>query len=291
MYKLYLKRLVGKDTFKAMTGIEVKAMPKPHKVVVRKKPTIIPVGSKAPEKNTKGYVTMPVRNAVTGEVTYCEVKQEAASQMKDRSVGIQNEKGRIKTDRELYLDLNIDGYKDADTAKQFTLLQDNKDGFVKEFGEGAYWAQQYGSVWKMYSPFSGMKGLDAVDKLTQFAGNAKEYIDKQGEEQFYQVFSGLIDAAFVNLKEAISYDEQGGISLELVRSIPAAQDIELYYDEDSLQDQIHLAKNEAPERMNYPALLGSLGMPSYYEMPTEITNETLLKVLQDWSNTTWADTI
>ena len=38
MYKLYLKRLVGKDTFKAMTGIEVKAMPKPHKVVVRKKP-------------------------------------------------------------------------------------------------------------------------------------------------------------------------------------------------------------------------------------------------------------
>ncbi len=30
MYKLYTKRLVGKDAFKAMTGIEVKAMPKPH---------------------------------------------------------------------------------------------------------------------------------------------------------------------------------------------------------------------------------------------------------------------
>ncbi len=55
MYKLYTKRLVNKDQFKAMTGIGVKAMPKPHKVVVvRKKPTIIPVGSKAPEKNTKG---------------------------------------------------------------------------------------------------------------------------------------------------------------------------------------------------------------------------------------------
>ena len=36
MYKLYLKRLVGKDTFKAMTGIEVKAMPKPRRVVEAK---------------------------------------------------------------------------------------------------------------------------------------------------------------------------------------------------------------------------------------------------------------
>jgi hypothetical protein len=30
---LYLKRLLGKDTFKAMTGIEVKAMPKHRRVV------------------------------------------------------------------------------------------------------------------------------------------------------------------------------------------------------------------------------------------------------------------
>ena len=284
MYKLYLKRLVDKDTFKAMTGIEVKAMPKPHRVVVKK--DIIQVSKDWKGTPPKGYKMRGSYDKNTKEWTFYMVKDTYLKTLEDNDVSLYDNNHIIKHPGRLYAELNIDGFKEADPATQFKLLQnkDVKDNFVNEFGKEAYWAQQYGSVWKMYSPFSGMKGLDAVDRLIKFAGNAQEYIGKKGEKRFYQDFSGLLDAAFVKLKEAISYDEQGGISLDLVRSIPAAQDIELYYDENSLRDQIHLAKGEAPERMNYPALLGSLRMPSYYEMPTELTNETLIKVLQDWQS-------
>ncbi len=53
MYKLYTKRLVGKDAFKAMTGIEVKAMPKPHRNV--RKPNMIAVSKDWKGTPPKGY--------------------------------------------------------------------------------------------------------------------------------------------------------------------------------------------------------------------------------------------
>jgi hypothetical protein len=196
MYKLYTNRLVDKDTFKAMTGYDVKDMPKPRKVV-RKTTTVIKLGNK-PAKVGAGYELHHEYDPKTNTVTYYAVKKETAVQHRDKDISL-FENGRMKSDQQLYADLHYDGYATADAAGKQKILEANKRDFERQFGEGYY------NLYNNFYTNMGASGQYFTDdqkaRLQTLIANSEDYASQHsgGWDSFSLAYSTAWNNANVHM--------------------------------------------------------------------------------------------
>ena len=195
MYKLYTSRLIGKDTFKEKTGIEVKAMPTPRRVV-KKTTTVIKLGDK-PAK-IDGYELHHEYDSKTKTVTYYAVKKETAVQHREKNISL-FENGRLKSGQQLYADLHYDGFANADAAGKQKILEANKRDFIWEFGEGYY--NLYNNFYTNMSA-SGRYFTDAQKaRLQGLVANIEDYVNNHsgGWDSFSLAYSTAWNNADVNV--------------------------------------------------------------------------------------------
>ena len=136
MMKLYSKGLVDKNQFKALTGYDVKAWPKAKKRVVQ--PNIINVGHDFKGTPPKGYKMRGVYDEKTKEWTFYQVRDEYLKSLDEGGVSLYDSNRRIKSEGDLYAEMNYDGYKDADDGGKLAILTGQKDDFVQRYGNDYY---------------------------------------------------------------------------------------------------------------------------------------------------------
>ena len=136
MYKLYTNRLVDNKTFKAMTGYDVKAIPKPHKTV-HKSANVINMGNTFPAHVKDGYELHCELDKKTNKMTFFAVKDDTAAAMRSKNISL-FENDRMKSDQQIYADLHYDGYATADATGKKKILEANKKDFSDQFGKGYY---------------------------------------------------------------------------------------------------------------------------------------------------------
>ena len=183
MYKLYLKRLVGKDTFKAMTGIEVKAMPKPRRVV-----------------EAKSVAT----NAILNQVQSTVQKEKTSGQSYNGFGGMRNTASTPWSQYNGYGGMRRTGTQTSSdtsggkkTGETVTYTDWNgMSNYVKtheltqQFGQtNVDMLANYLNVNTANMLFEGKQLTPAVDGLNHIWSNADYYIGKMGADSFLELFN------------------------------------------------------------------------------------------------------
>ena len=248
MYKLYTKRLVGKDAFKAMTGIEVKAMPKP-KVNKPKKPTIIKAGYEEP-KALDGYEVQKGYDPSVQAIVYYQIEKNSYEKMKEKNITAWNSDGSTKTDQQLYLELNVDGYYGADTATQLKLLEEHEGDFKDQFGEIKY--DLFYNILDISEHYGDYidAGLISLNDINNALSDLDEMIRETGIEETQKTITDIyvrLTNEMNNLKKCtdgieilVPYDETNMTLMSLV------EEYKITYT-DSYEDRVRKAVGMMPK--------------------------------------------
>ena len=299
MYKLYLKRLVDKDTFKAMTGIEVKAMPKTKKIV-KKYPPVGGLLSELSAPNAANFSKMehastnPGTNNAVSVADFSKIDHAANTSGKASSVADFSRQDHATTKSSVVSSSgNITGKNasQAQSAESYYLndLTTHQDYYEKKYGKfNVAVAIDYLTIKDAFSPYTVLGTFDPITNLDDMVNHADEYINQNGMDQFVQDFQSAYTAAGNQIVEIMASEQTQGLSVDLLRSIPELEGLEFVYS-DTWQDKIRQLKNQVPVDTDTTNLLDTLRhsalaaqMPSYYKMPSELTNESLATFLYDW---------
>lgn len=106
-YELFMSRKIGKGKFKEMTGIEVRALPKPQPLSIK-----LPPGYTGTESNRKGYRLVIGRDK-NGVSTKYLVKNDIADAAQALGVSLFDNEGLINSNKKIFEDINtgIQRYK------------------------------------------------------------------------------------------------------------------------------------------------------------------------------------
>jgi hypothetical protein len=134
----------------------------------------------------------------TNTVTYYAVKKETAVQHREKDISL-FENGRMKSDQQLYADLNYDGYATADAAGKQKILETNKKDFERQFGEGYY------NLYNNFYTNMGASGQYFTDdqkaRLQTLIANSEDYASQHsgGWDSFSLAYSTAWNNANVNV--------------------------------------------------------------------------------------------
>jgi hypothetical protein len=134
----------------------------------------------------------------TNTVTYYAVKKETAVQHREKDISL-FENGRLKSDQQLYADLNYDGYATADAAGKQKILEANKRDFERQFGEGYY------NLYNGFYTNMSVAGQTLTDsqkaRLQELVANPEYYASQHsgGENSFSLAYGTAWNNANVNV--------------------------------------------------------------------------------------------
>jgi hypothetical protein len=284
VYKLYSSRRIDKNAFKDATGIAVKAIPAPRRVVTKPK-TVIKLGNERPQQVKNGYELHYEYDHATHQFTYYEVKQDAAKEMKDKNISL-FENGRMKGDGQIHADLHYEGFAQADAAGKQRILAVNSKDFKANFGEGYY--NLYDNFYANMSGAGQYYRDEDKARLQELLANPEYYAGQHtgGWDSFTTAYDTAWNNANVNVAARAAEQQklagQGGqvrwsVFKETVPEIAAA----FQYD-GSTTDLENEQYDLPPRYFDMDKAAKMMDLPDGYQLPEKWDEQSIIELLNTY---------